>query len=185
MKTQSQIKSLALVAFMMLFGLTVNAQTPATLPEAAENYDQGFRLGFGLNGGYVFEEGYGAALGADVRLQYDLSQRTSLTFTTGFTNLFVDGEDTDLGFIPAKLGFKGFIWEDQFYLLGEAGAGIPVTHTDIHEDTTLILAPGIGWVPSKYIDLSLRYEYYNAWKDVNGNKGVGQLALRLAYGFKL
>ncbi len=183
MKTQSKIKSLALFAFMMLFGFTVNAQT--TLPEAAENYDQGFRLGFGLNGGFVFEDPYEMALGADIRLQYDLSQRTSLTFTTGFTNLFIEGDDNDLGFVPAKLGFKGFIWEDQFYLLGEAGAGIPVTHTDIHEDTTLILAPGIGWVPSKYIDISLRYEYYGGWKNIDGDKGVGQLALRLAYGFKL
>ena len=62
---------------------------------------------------------YDWSLGGDVRLQYDLSQKTSLTLTTGFTNLFVDPDVKDLGFIPAKIGFKAFVWEDQFYVLGE------------------------------------------------------------------
>jgi hypothetical protein len=179
-----KIKSLVAVALLSLSGLTAMAQaTPGSLPEAAENYEQGFRLGFGLNGGYAFEEPYGATLGLDIRLQYDLSQRTSLTLTTGFTNMFMDGDVKDLGFIPVKGGFKGFIWEDQFYLLGEVGAGFAVTND--YDETTMILSPGIGWVPSKYIDLSLRYEYYNKFQQMNGSNGVGQLALRLAYGFKL
>ena len=180
------MKHLKLMAFAiaMLFAGTVNAQE--TLPESAENYDQGFKLGVGINGGYVFQDPYDFALGADVRLQYDLSQKTSLTLTTGFTNLF-SGNDLvkDLGFIPVKAGFKGFIWEDRFYLLGEIGAGFGVTNTDDREEnTTLILAPGIGWA-SKYIDLSLRYEHYSNFMDIDGDKGVGQLALRVAYGFKL
>lgn len=182
-----RIKSLLTATIFSLLGFASFAQsTPGTLPEAAENYDQGFRLGFGANGGYMFEEPYGLTLGADVRLQYDLSKRTSITLTTGFTNLFIDGDAKDLGFIPVKAGFKGFIWEDQFYLLGEAGAGFAVTN-DYNDttDPTLILSPGIGWVASKYIDLSLRYEYYNDWMNADGNKGVGQLALRVAYGFKI
>ena len=176
------MKHLKLMAFAiaMLFAGTVNAQE--TLPESAENYDQGFRLGFGINGGYVFQDPYDFALGADARLQYDLSERTSLTLTTGFTNLFIGDDVKDLGFIPVKAGFKGFIWEDQFYLLGEVGAGFAVTNG--YDDTTLILSPGIGWA-SKYIDLSLRYEHYTNFMDVDGDKGVGQLALRVAYGFKL
>ena len=184
MESKTKIKSVLVMALLAL-GLNATAQEkPATLPEAADNYDQGFRLGFGLNGGYVFEDPYDFSLGADVRLQYDLSKRTSLTLTTGFTNLFIgDGYD-DLGFIPVKAGFKGFIWEDQFYLLGEVGAGFAVTHD--YDQTTLILSPGIGYVPSKYIDLSLRYEYYNDFPNgLTDNRGVGQIALRVAYGFKL
>ncbi len=184
METKTKIKGLLLMAFLAIAGTNAQAQqTPATLPQSAEGYDQGFRLGFGLNGGYLFEEPYGATLGGDIRLQYDLSKRTSITLTTGFTNLFIDGDAKDLGFIPVKAGFKGFIYEDQFYLLGEAGAGFAVTND--YNDTTLLLAPGIGWVASKYLDLSLRYEYYNDFYKANGDKGIGQLALRLAYGFKL
>lgn len=170
------------VAVALLFSGNINAQEPATLPESAQNYDQGFRLGFGLNAGYVFEDPYDFTLGADVRLQYDLSKRTSITLTTGFTNLFIGDGMKDLGFIPVKAGFKGFIWEDQFYLLGEAGAGFAVTNS--YDKTTLILSPGVGYA-NRYIDLSLRYEYYGDFEKANGNKGVGQLALRLAYGFRL
>lgn len=178
MKTRLKLIAFAIA---MLFAGNVNAQD-GTLPEAAKNYDQGFRLGFGLNGGYVFDDPYDFSLGADARLQYDLSKRTSITLTTGFTNLFIGDDIKDLGFIPVKAGFKGFIWEDQFYLLGEIGAGFAVTND--YDETTLILAPGIGYA-NKYIDLSLRYEYYNDFADIDGNKGVGQLALRLAYGFRL
>ena len=184
METKTKIKNVLAIALLAL-GLNATAQDkPVTLPEAADHYDQGFRLGFGLNGGYVFEEPYDFSLGADVRLQYDLSKRTSVTLTTGFTNLFIGDDMKDLGFIPVKAGFKGFIWEDQFYLLGEVGAGFAVTND--YNKTSLILSPGIGYVPSKYIDLSLRYEYYNDFPNtLSDNRGVGQLALRIAYGFKL
>jgi len=179
---KTTIKSLMALAIAVFFSGTVNAQEPATLPESAENYDQGFRLGFGLNGGLVFEDPYDFSLGADARLQYDLSKRTSVTLTTGFTNLFIGDDIKDLGFIPVKAGFKGFIWEDQFYLLGEVGAGFAVTND--YDETTLILSPGIGYA-NKYVDLSLRYEYYGDFVNIDGDKGVGQIALRLAYGFRL
>ena len=176
MKTKFKLVAFAIA---MLFAGNVNAQDTTT---SDENYDQGFRLGFGLNGGYVFQDAYDFALGADARLQYDLNKRTSLTLTTGFTNLFIGDDVKDLGFIPVKAGFKGFIWEDQFYLLGEVGAGFAVTND--YDQTTLILSPGIGYA-NKYIDLSLRYEHYSDFPDGEGDEGVGQLALRIAYGFRL
>lgn len=192
METRTKIKALVFTAFLAIAGTDAVAQktTPSESNDPTSNYDQGFRLGFGLNGGYAFEEELGATLGADVRLQYDFSKKTSITLTTGFTNLFVDGDAKDLGFIPVKGGFKGFIWEDQFYLLGEVGGAIPVTNQDDYEgtsfsETSLLLSPGIGWVPSKYLDVSLRYEHYTNWKNSDGDKGIGQIALRLAYGFKL
>ena len=166
---------IALVA--LCFAGAVNAQDIK-----GDGYEQKFKLGVGANAGYVFDDAFGLALGADVRLQYDLSRRTSLTLTTGFTNFFKDEAGKDLGFIPLKAGFKGFIWEDRFYLLGEVGAGFAVTNG--YDQTSLILAPGIGYA-TKHIDFSLRYEYYNNFPKANGNEGLGQLALRLAYGFKL
>lgn len=184
MKITRRIKTLFICAITIAFTATTNAQD-----NKATNYDQGFRLGFGINGGYVFDDPYDFALGADARIQYDLSKRYSITLTTGFTNLFVTGKDNDLGFIPLKAGFKGFFWEDQFYAMGEAGAAFAVTNG--YDQTSLILAPSIGYA-NKYFDVSLRYEYYSDFPIVKTNginnafgEGTGQLAIRLAYGFKL
>ncbi|MDA6068574.1 hypothetical protein NJT12_02975 [Flavobacterium sp. AC] len=169
-----KLQIICLFAFALLSANTTFAQDTAI-----KNYDQGFRLGFGVNGGIPTDNDYRWSLGGDVRLQYDLSKSTSLTLTTGFTNLFMKDKDgveaKDLGFIPAKAGFKAFIWEDQFYVLGEVGAGFAVTND--YNQTTFLWAPGIGYA-NKYIDISVRYEDYNKFN-------TNQVALRLAYGFKL
>jgi hypothetical protein len=175
MKKSGKLNFLCLAFIAFLYANTTFAQDTEVT-----NYDQGFRLGFGLNGGIPTDGDYDWSLGGDVRLQYDLSKRTSLTLTTGFTNLF-NGDDPngndikDLGFIPAKAGFKAFIWEDQFYVLGELGAGFAVTNG--YDKTTFLWAPGIGYA-NKYIDISVRYEGYHDFK-------TDQVALRLAYGFDL
>jgi hypothetical protein len=188
MKITRNFKTLIVAAIAIFFAPNSNAQE--TTENKATNYDQGFRLGFGLNGGYVFDDPYDFALGGDVRLQYDLNKRYSITLTTGFTNLFIDGKNNDLGFIPAKAGFKAFFWEDQFYAMGEAGAGFAVTNN--YDQTSLILSPSIGYA-NKNFDISLRYEYYSDFPTVKSSpvfggsigEGTGQLGLRIAYGFKL
>ncbi|MHA3788055.1 hypothetical protein ACX0HA_07580 [Flavobacterium hauense] len=171
MKMGIKLRGLLLAA-MLTFGSTAFAQVGASSPDG---YDQGFKLGFGVNAGVTTGDYFNWALGGDVRLQYNFTQRTSLTLTTGFTNLFGDNEIKDLGFIPAKAGFKAFVWEDRFYVLGEVGAGFAVTND--YDETTFLWAPGIGYA-SKYIDVSVRYEGMN---DFNAD----QIALRLAYGFNL
>ena len=181
METKTKLKGLMVLAFAIFFGNNINAQS-TTLPEAAQNYDQGFRLGFGLNGGYAFEDPFGATLGGDVRIQYDLSKRTSVTLTTGYTHFFIDEGFDDMGIIPVKAGFKGFVWGDSFYLMGEVGAAFQVTGDN--NDTSLLVSPSIGYA-TKCIDLSLRYEYYPDFLKESGDKGVGQIAFRVAYGFKL
>ena len=108
MKMTEKIKILFVFVIAIMFAGNANAQETA-------KYDQGFRLGFGANAGYSIDDPYKLALGADARVQYDLSKRYSLTLTTGFTNLFVSKADgSDLGFIPAKAGFKAFIWNVPF-----------------------------------------------------------------------
>ena len=96
------------------------------------------------------------------------------------------GDSNDLGFIPVKLGFKAFIWNDQFYVLGEGGAAFAVTNN--YSKNSVIIAPGIGFA-TKFIDLSVRYEHYPAFPVINQDQtigeGNGQLTLRIAYGFKL
>jgi hypothetical protein len=169
MKFSKKIKVLFVFAIALLFANNTQAQE-------TKNFDQGFRLGIGLNGGLpTNNDTYNWSLGGDVRLQYDLSKKTSVTLTTGFTNLFIDQNVKDLGFIPIKAGFKAFVWEDQFYVLGEVGGGIAVTNG--YDKNTYIWSPGVGFV-SNNIDVSLRYEAYTEY-DTN------QIALRVAYGFKL
>lgn len=190
MKLATKIKGALLTLAVFAFGGTAQAQE--------STYDQNFKLGVGINAGLVTDNAYDFALGADVRLQYNFSRRTSLTLTTGFTNLFVDKFDRfdnqnqpadadfkDLGFIPVKGGFKVFWWEDQWYAMAEAGIAIPVTN-DYNKSigNSFIISPSIGYA-TKYVDLSLRYEHYTDFPTRDGGNGVGQLALRLAYGFKL
>lgn len=132
------------------------------------------RLGYGLNAGFPFNDIFNYSLGLDGRMQYDISLKTSLTGTTGYTYLFNNGDGGDLGFVPVKFGFKSFIGADQVYVLGEIGAGIG---TKKEMGTTLIWAPGVG-IATKHVDISLRYENYNKFN-------TGQVALRLAYGYKI
>jgi hypothetical protein len=183
MKATERIKIVIVVAIVILF---VNYST-AQESSSSQNYDQGFRLGIGITGGYAVHDPYKLALGADARLQYDLSKRYSLTLTTGYSRLFVSEADGhELGFVPAKLGFKAFIWNDQFYIMGEGGTAF-VTDPHYHK-ISLLLAPSIGYA-TKYIDISLRYEHYNDFPRWNNNgslgKGVGQVGVRVAYGFDL
>jgi hypothetical protein len=176
MKFGFNIKKL-LVTTMLFVGITTFAQDGDGLNLSNDGYDGGFRLGFGLNGLAATGDYYNWGLGGDVRLQYDLNRRYSLTLTTGYTHLFAEEEDfvDDLGYIPAKLGFKAFVWEDSFYVLGEIGAAFAVTN-DVDE-TAFLWSPGIGYA-NKNFDLSLRYQ---ALDDFDTN----QIALRLAYGFKI
>jgi len=175
MKTKMNFKALVLGALLFAGASSFAQKIDGTNNPAIDNYNQNYRLGVGINAGLPTDSYFNFALGADVRFQYDLTQKTSLTLTTGFTNLFADDEIPDLGFIPVKAGFKAFVWEDRFYVLGELGAGFAVTNN--YDQTTFLWSPGIGYA-SKYIDVSVRYEGLNDF-------GTDQVALRLAYGFKL
>ena len=150
------------IALGVLFAGSAAAQTP---------YPKGFRLGFGLNGGFPTDGDYDGSVGIDTRLQYDFTKKTSMTLTSGYTHLFLDPKDA--GFVPAKLGVKYFLG-NQFYVMGEAGAAFGVSN---NIDSSLILAPAFGFA-NKYLDASIRYEYYNDYE-------TDQIALRLAYGLSL
>ncbi|RBN51901.1 hypothetical protein [Flavobacterium psychrolimnae] len=178
MKSKFNIKTVFTTLAIVLGIATTSAQE-------VQNYDQGFRLGVGINGGLPLDNPYDFSLGADARLQYDLSQKYSLTLTTGFSNMFVSGDNNDLGYIPAKAGFKAFVLKDQLYLMGEVGAAFAVTNG--YNDTSLLLSPAIGYATDK-IDISLRYEHFNDFPVIKNDvvkDGLGQISLRLAYGFKL
>jgi len=170
MKISKSIKMLFVLGIATFF---TNNATAQDVKKTA--YDSGFRVGFGINGGLPTDQKvYDFALGADVRLQYDITKETSVTLTTGYTNLFRNNLD-DKAFIPVKAGFKAFVWKNQFYVLGEVGGGIDVANGNAQN--TYIWAPGLGYTYKNY-DISVRYEDYTEY-DTN------LIALRLAYGFKL
>jgi hypothetical protein len=170
---------------LLLTAFFLSNPTQAQLKET-ENFDQGFRLGFGINSGYAFQEPYHFSYGADLRIQYDLSERFSITLTSGYTNITISGNDNDLAFIPAKAGYKTFIWDNKFYAMGEIGAAFGTT--DAYRKTSVIISPSAGYA-NKFIDISIRYENYADFPNVKDNgttgDGLGLVALRLAYGFQL
>ncbi|MCG2611127.1 hypothetical protein LZZ90_06375 [Flavobacterium sp. SM15] len=170
MRTVKRILGLTLIATAMLFSINASAQeTTQTKPKP--EYLHHWRLGYGLNGGIPLKNVYDFSLGADARLQYDFTTKTSLAATTGYTHLFSPGDDA--GFIPAKLGFKAFLG-DQIYALGEAGGAFGTTK---ELGNSFLWAPGVG-IATKHIDISLRYENYSEYN-------TGQISLRLAYGYKI
>ena len=80
------------------------------------------------------------------------------------------------GIIPLKAGLKFFPTKN-VYIAAEAGAGFG---TKKGAGTSFVYSPSIGLAFGDGFDASLKYENFT---DYNGY--AQQLALRLAYGFKL
>lgn len=154
------------------------------------------KLGFGANVGIPTSDFYSFSAGVDARVQFDVSKQVSIPVATGYTHFFAkDGlytnengniaETPDYGYIPVKTGLKVFLdpTGSGLYAMGEVGAAIGVSK---EAKTTFLYAPTIGYSWSNGLDLGVKYE--NAGKGdalrAFGNN-TGQVALRIAYGFKL
>lgn len=171
-------KYIALVCFLSFVNNSLAQDNTA-------NYDRNFKLGFGLNAGMPFNDPYELNLGADARLQYNISETYSISFTTGYNSLFVENDGKNFGYIPVKVGYKSFIFTNEFYVMGEFGGAFSVT--DEYKQNSLLFAPSLGYA-TKYIDISVRYEFLKDFpiiKDNVADNGLGQVMLRLAYGFDL
>lgn len=167
------IKSIAAAfgAVALFFATSVKAQTEPR----GDSKDT--RLGVGLSLGLPTTDGFNFAVGGDLRLQKDFYSNVSGILSLGYTNFSTEGENTgSVGYIPLKAGIKVFPLE-RFYLSGEVGAGFG---TDSGQKTAFVWAPGIGLGFNNGLDLGLRYEEFRT----NGF-GLGQVALRIAYGFNL
>jgi hypothetical protein len=171
---KNSMKLIATAVAAVAFFLNYDVQAQNTEPAGDS---RATRLGIGLNLGFPTTEGYKFAIGGDLRLQQDFSSNISGILSAGYTNFSFKGEDSgSIGFIPVKAGVKIFPTES-FYFSGELGAGFG---TDEGQKTAFVWAPGIGYGFDNGIDLGLRYEGFT----VNDNT-LGQVALRIAYGFKL
>jgi hypothetical protein len=178
MKASIKFYTIAAVSLALLSSKSTFAQTVEPLKEG-----KGFKIGVGISGGITKESSpidYG--LGADARLQLDLSNYVALTATGGYTKLFGKDNLPDYDFIPAKGGVKVFPIGN-LYGAGEIGAAIG---TKKDSKSMLLWSAGLGYEWKGGLDLSARYEGYSQNGSTNANlPQTGQFALRLAYGFKL
>ncbi|RZL39895.1 MAG: hypothetical protein EOO93_31600 [Pedobacter sp.] len=169
-----------------LFTIAAAVVTLATTTASAQRSDdpKGVRLGIGISGG-VSDKGspFEYGVGADARLQLDLSRELSITATGGYTRLMAkDNMGEDYDFIPAKGGVKIFPIGNM-YTLGEIGAGFAIKEGS---KTSLIYSAGLGYAWTSGVDVSVRYEGYKQdSSSITYRRENGIFALRLAYGFKL
>ena len=178
MKKVTKIFASAVAAVALFFSTNVNAQAP--------------KLGIGINAGVPTNNDYfNFTLGADARFQFDVAKQLSIPVTVGYTNFFAKDFDLggtvikgqDYGFIPVKAGLKYFFDPSGsgLYGLAEAGAAFGVTRS---AKTAFIYSPAVGYAWSNGLDLGVKYEdISNATTYIPGT--TGQVALRIAYGFKL
>ncbi len=155
--------------------------------EATAQTGNPLRLGIGLNPGVSLGDETGFVLGADARLQQSITKNLSWILTAGYTRFFdrtytiqtQTGTTTNkvgYEFIPLKMGLKAFV-VPKLYVAGEAGAAYSTMSTS--NNFSFVYAPSVGTVIGNNIDLSLKYEHFTAEDQTR------QLALRIAYGFKL
>ncbi len=169
MKISTKVLATAVAAIALFITSNVNAQTGDS---------KATRLGIGLNVGVPTTTGYSFAVGGDLRLQKDFSSNISGILSAGYNSY--SKKDSygggSVGLIPVKVGAKIFFAESA-YFSGELGAGF---QTKSGGSTAFLWAPGIGYGFDNGLDLGLRYE---GAEFKNGS--IGQVALRIAYGFKL
>jgi hypothetical protein len=154
---------------LFLFTSTAKAQAPAS----------GWRLGFGVDPGIPTSKAFQYALGGDIRLQNQFSNRIAGTVTAGFSHYFEKDHYADFpqysspfNVIPVKAGIKFFL-ADNLYAGGEAGAGFGMEEWG----TSFLWSPSLGLAFASGIDLSVKYEDYTR------HSATKDIALRLAYGF--
>jgi len=170
----------ALVAAALFMGSNVKAQSTTPNP---------LRFGIGVEGLLPVGDASNTlnfGLGITPRLQYTVSDKVALTFTSGLYHFFPKtltypsvGSSSSYSvkyksdIIPVKVGAKFFVCP-HFYLSGEVGAAFEVAEGGgpVH----FLASPGFGFANKKW-DIGARYENYN------GNDGL--VGLRLAYGFGL
>jgi hypothetical protein len=178
MNKSTKLFASAVAAMAIFFSTNVSAQ----------------KIGIGANLGIPTDDAYSFAAGIDARIQFDVTKQLSVPIATGYTNFFAKDRKylnnvdvPDYGYIPLKTGLKYFFDPSGsgIYAMGEVGAAFGVTD---NAKTTFLYAPTLGYSWSNGLDLGLKYE--NAGKGdalrlMDDKNRTGQVALRIAYGFKL
>ncbi|AWG21604.1 hypothetical protein FFWV33_08690 [Flavobacterium faecale] len=174
------MKKTTTLALLSLLFATVHSYAQ----DKSNSYQRNFKYGVGLSTGLPLNDPYQVNVGADARVQYNISENYSLTFTTGYNNLSVK-DGASIGYIPVKVGYKTFLFSNEFYVMGEFGGAFSVTK-DANANS-ILFSPSIGY-GAKSLDISLRYEFLKDFpivKDNQPDNGLAQIMVRVAYGFDL
>ncbi len=168
--------ALALV-FMFVQGKAQSTTSSATTSRSSMSDANGPRLGIGIDGGIATNSEAGFILGGDLRYQQPVGKSVSLLLTAGYTNFFKKTSTyfPNIGVVPVKAGVKIFPAKN-LYVDGEVGAGF---FTNSGGGTSFVFSPAIGYAFDNGLDLSVKYEDFTKYDFSQ------QVALRIAYGFKL
>ena len=181
MKKSTKIFASAVAAVAMFISSNASAQ----------------KIGVGADVGIPTSSAYSFAGGLDVRIQFDVTKQLSVPVVTGYNRFWAkdhfDENGTtfyntpDYAYIPLKTGLKYFFAPSGSgtYVMGEVGAAFGVSHDS---KTTFMYAPTIGYSWSNGLDLGIKYENAgkgDALRYVSDKNHTGQVALRIAYGFKI
>ena len=170
MNTKQLTKAISALAFLLI-STSSFAQTKEPSGDSRDT-----RLGIGLSLGLPTKDAYNIAVGGDLRLQKDFYSNVSGLLSLGYTNFSVKNDGGSSGYVPLKAGIKVFPLA-RFYFSGEVGAAFG---TDKDQSTAFVYAPGVGLGFNNGLDLGLRYEGLS-----QNDNNLGQVALRIAYGFNL
>lgn len=162
------------LSYLLTFFLFVSAAN-------AQNTNRAWRIGFGIDPGIPANKPFKYALGGDIRLQKQFSDRVAGTLTVGFSHYFEKDHfadflqySTPFNVIPVKAGIRLFL-DNNLYLGGEAGAGFGLEEWG----TSFLWSPSVGLAFKNGFDVSLKYEDYTR------NSATRNVALRLAYGIDI
>lgn len=174
MKLTTKLAASVFAAAAFFFSTNVNAQDSR-------------KFGIGLSVGVPTTDLYSFAIGADARMQFDVTKRLSIPVALGYNHYIAKDDIQDLpdyGYIPVKTGLKYFFDPNGsgLYAMGEVGAAFGVTD---RAKTTFLYAPTVGFSFSNGLDLGVRYENTGKGVDIVSPPNMGQVAVRIAYGFKL
>lgn len=158
-------------------------------PHKKTNSLEGWDLGLALNPG-VDAGSSEFVLGAEVSLNKRLTSNLEATASVGYMHYFktypygyyssytsqgiyIFSEDKAIkNVVPVKAGLRVFLG-DQFYIGGEAGAGIT------SRVTTFMYTPSLGLRFNNGLDIGAKYDHYS------NDRIPNTLALKLGYHFKL
>jgi len=139
------------------------------------------KIGFDVSNGILTQAPGGYALGGDINIQKNITNRVAFIASAGFNHYFLSsgGPHIETGgpskaipwnSIPLKAGIKAFV-NDCVYVAGEAGASLfPEAGKP-----SFLWSPSVGIVLSNGLDLSVKYDNIKDFKELR------QVAVRAAF----
>ena len=187
---KSTLKISALVVAFAGLTFAAKAQTAPTSTNA-----NGVRLSIGVETGIPtgkLNDSHNWNLGGSVQADIPVASDLFVTVNAGYNNIFGKTvgavSATDIQLLPVKAGLK-FFPVSNFYIQGEAGAGIALNKKDVGFDNSaaFVWAPQVGIqfpVGNKsYLDAGIRYEASTKFNSLVNDSKINFLGLRLAYAF--